>query len=93
MRAQEIIRDLIDKLESIEAKLGGSVDGSDEEQGVFVPPIQQSIELKKAAVGKDSPVIDQLTSDEEPAATNKPTLNTKVIQTVFDDDEEGPIPQ
>ena len=32
---------------------------------VMVPPLQQDIELKKAAVGKKSPVIDELTQDEE----------------------------
>lgn len=31
---------------------------------VFVSPLQQEIELKKAEVGKDSPVIKKLTQDE-----------------------------
>jgi len=30
---------------------------------VMVPPQQQELELKKAAAGKDSPVIDKLTQD------------------------------
>jgi hypothetical protein len=31
---------------------------------VFVSPLQQEIELKKAEVGKDSPIIGKLTQDE-----------------------------
>lgn len=31
---------------------------------VMVPPLQQDIELKKAGVGKESPVINDLTQDE-----------------------------
>lgn len=31
----------------------------------FVPPLQQELELKKAEAGKDSPVIQDLTQDEE----------------------------
>lgn len=36
----------------------------DGEEHVMVPPLQQSIELQKAAVGKESDVIDDLTQDE-----------------------------
>jgi hypothetical protein len=32
---------------------------------VMVPPLQQAIELEKADAGKDSPVIQDLTQDEE----------------------------
>jgi hypothetical protein len=32
---------------------------------VMVPPLQQHIELAKADQGKDSPVIDKLTADDE----------------------------
>jgi hypothetical protein len=35
---------------------------------VMVPPLQQDIELKKAHAGKSSPVIDDLTQDEEEAS-------------------------
>lgn len=37
---------------------------------VFVPPLQQEIELKKAELGKKSPVIQDLTQDEEPDLPN-----------------------
>ena len=73
MRAQEIIRDLIDKLEAIDAKLSGNsrdpgevapCDAPEEEdQAVFVPPLQQSLELKKAALGKNSAVADSILDD------------------------------
>lgn len=41
------------------------VDGEPELQQnpVMVPPLQQSLELTKAAAGKDSPVIDKITQD------------------------------
>lgn len=32
---------------------------------VMVSPLQQEVELKKAALGKQSPVIDKITADEE----------------------------
>lgn len=40
-------------------------DSTDELQQnpVMVPPLQQNIELMKAAMGKESPVIDKLTQD------------------------------
>lgn len=31
---------------------------------IMVPPLQQQIEINKAAVGKTSPIIDELTQDE-----------------------------
>lgn len=42
---------------------------------VMVSPLQQDLELKKAAVGKDSPVIRDLTQDEtvEQTEPNEPT--------------------
>lgn len=40
---------------------------------VMVPPLQQELELKKAELGKETPVIDKLTADhdigEEPEST------------------------
>jgi hypothetical protein len=32
---------------------------------VFVPPLQQHLELHKAELGKESPVIDKLTQDND----------------------------
>ncbi len=39
--------------------------GDDEEQKVMVSPLQQEVELAKAAQGKESSVIDDLTDDDE----------------------------
>lgn len=36
-----------------------------DENPVFVSPLQQELELKKAGIGKNSSVIDDLTSDED----------------------------
>ena len=46
----------------------GSKEGDPEEldqNPVFVSPLQQEIELKKAEVGKQSAIIDKLTSPED----------------------------
>ena len=32
---------------------------------IMVPPLQQQIEIAKAGVGKNSPIIDELTQDED----------------------------
>jgi hypothetical protein len=39
----------------------------------MIPPLQQDVELRKAANGKESPVIDSLTQDEED--TEEPPVN------------------
>jgi hypothetical protein len=39
---------------------------------VMVPPLQQDIEMKKAEMGKDSPIIKDLTQDEEEPNPNNP---------------------
>ena len=38
---------------------------------VFVPPLQQQIELQKSDQGKESPVIDDLTQDEADPEDNE----------------------
>lgn len=43
---------------------------------VFVPPLQQEIELKKAEVGKISPIIQDLTQDEKEHDQTNP-IHTK----------------
>jgi hypothetical protein len=37
--------------------------------GTFVPPLQQKIELMKHAAGKQGPVIDQITADDDNEAS------------------------
>jgi hypothetical protein len=41
---------------------------------VFVPPLQQAIELAKATLGKSSPVIDKITAD-HPDIGDEPEQN------------------
>lgn len=40
-------------------------DDAQDQEGVFVPPLQQKIELMKAGLGKESNVIDQLLSGDD----------------------------
>jgi|TARA_B110000858_G_scaffold135983_1_gene154604 hypothetical protein len=49
--------------------MGQNDDGYEKADGldpkpIFVPPLQQDIELQKAAQGKDSEAIDKITSDD-----------------------------
>jgi hypothetical protein len=74
MRAREFVINV-----PITIKINGDGDpeidmkGSDEPKDpqeldpnpIMVPPLQQDIELKKAHAGKSSPVIDDLTQDED----------------------------
>jgi hypothetical protein len=60
-----------------EIDMDGNDDAKDPQEldlnPTMVPPLQQDIELKKAAAGKSSPVIDDLTQDEaEPAPPLSP---------------------
>ena len=41
-------------------------------QPMMVPPLQQELELKKAAIGKSSPVIQKLAQDEVEAPESEP---------------------
>ncbi len=69
MRAAEFMRalaDIIDKLDGDDAEKSQSVDPSKPLQNpVFVPPLQQELELAKAEQGKESPVIDKITADDD----------------------------
>jgi hypothetical protein len=59
-----------------EIDMPGSDDARDpselKDNPVMVPPLQQEIELKKAEMGKDSPIIKDLTQDEEEPDPNNP---------------------
>ncbi len=69
MRAAEFMRalaDIIDKLDGDAAEAQQSIDPSKPlENPVFVSPLQQELELNKADQGKDSPVIDKITADDD----------------------------
>jgi len=75
MRAAEFMRalaDIIDTLDGDDAKTQQPVDPSKPLQNpVMVPPLQQGLELAKAAQGKDSPVIDKITADDSIGAEPK----------------------
>lgn len=47
----------------------------------MVSPLQQEIEMAKAEQGKESPVIDELTDDDEEAGQEK---NEDIYDNVFD---------
>jgi hypothetical protein len=51
----------------------GNSDDSMDLNPVMVPPLQQHIELHKAEHGKDSPIIDKLTQDQEVGQETAPT--------------------
>jgi hypothetical protein len=69
MRAAEFMRalaDIIDKLDGKGAETQQPVDPSKPlDNPVFVSPLQQELELAKADQGKDSPVIDKITADDD----------------------------
>ena len=69
MRAAEFMRalaDIIEKLDGNDAEEQQPVDPSKPLQNpVFVSPLQQELELNKADQGKESPVIDKITADDD----------------------------
>ena len=78
MRAAEFMRALADIIEKVDGQQPNetSNDNSTPDQNpVFVSPLQQDLELKKAEQGKESPVIDKITADDnigqEPKTNNK----------------------
>jgi hypothetical protein len=81
MRAAEFMRalaDIIDTLDGDDAEAQQPVDPSKPLQNpVMVPPLQQELELTKADQGKESPVIDKITTDDsigtEPKQRNPQT--------------------
>ena len=48
-----------------EIDVAGQDSEEPDENPIYVSPLQQELELKKAAVGKDSAVIDKLTEPED----------------------------
>ena len=48
-----------------EIDVAGKDDSEPDENPIFVSPLQQELELKKAAVGKDSAVIDKITAPDD----------------------------
>jgi len=80
MRAAEFMRALADIIDKLDGKLSVNDDlPKDPEEldsnPVFVPPLQQDIELKKAETGKISPIIKKLTQDETEHDPKNPIYN------------------
>ena len=76
MRAAEFMRALADIIDSLDGKASSNRPAKDpselDQNPVFVPPLQQQIELQKAEAGKDSPVIQDLLQDEEETEPEQP---------------------
>jgi hypothetical protein len=67
----------INKPEEVEVEL--------DDNPIFIPPLQQDIELKKASVGKVSDVIAQLTDtdpDEEPEENSELSRLKDIIRSI-----------
>jgi hypothetical protein len=68
MRAAEFMRALADIIDKLDGESSSDAPPKNPEEKdpnpVMVPPLQQDIELKKADVGKESPIIAKLTQDE-----------------------------
>lgn len=58
-----------------EIDVAGKDDSEPDENPIFVSPLQQELELKKADAGKDSAVIDKLTAPEDIGSEDKDDSN------------------
>lgn len=88
MRAAEFIRALATVIDALDGTSENtpSKDSADHNLNpVFVPPLQQSLELQKAEHGKQSPVIDKITADDDIGAepsNNDDDLLDKIKQLI-----------
>ena len=60
-----------------------SSDDESEAQKVMVSPLQQEIEMAKASQGKESPVIDELTDDDEEVGEDEVKENTFKLKSLL----------
>ncbi len=60
-----------------------SSDDESEAQKVMVSPLQQEIEMAKASQGKESPVIDELTDDDEEVGEDEVKENTFELKSLL----------
>jgi hypothetical protein len=49
---------------------------------VMVPPLQQHLELAKAALGKESPVIDKITADDTIGSEHSTSADDSLLQAI-----------
>jgi hypothetical protein len=75
MRAAEFMRalaDIIEKLDGEESSESQTKNPEEKDPNpVMVPPLQQELELAKAEQGKESPVIDKMTQDDNIGSETK----------------------
>jgi hypothetical protein len=74
MRAAEFLRSLADMIDALDGKSNAKDSYDAEEKNlnpVMVPPLQQHLELEKAEQGKESPVIDKITANDNQGAEPK----------------------
>lgn len=66
MRAAEFLRSLADMIDALDSPSDNHSHDAEEKDldPIFVPPLQQHLELAKAEQGKDSEVIQKLTRSE-----------------------------
>jgi len=67
-----------------EPEIDVPTDDDSEESPVFVSPLQQELELKKAEVGKESEVIDDLTDDDEEKFNESKNELSRILQLTKD---------
>lgn len=76
------LADIIDKLDGAESS--GEASPKDPKEldpnPVFVPPLQQELELKKAEAGKESPIINKLTQDETQPSPPTPLRKSPLVR-------------
>ena len=80
MRAAEFMRALADMIDTLDGDKSDSSTKDPREldsNPVFVPPLQQHLELAKADQGKDSPIIQKLTQDESEHDHHNPIFKNR----------------
>ena len=83
MKVSDIIRKIADIVDLAGEDDSKRAPDNTNHNPVMVPPLQQHLELAKAAQGKESPVIDKLTQDDhigqEPSDDNTLALIKHLI--------------
>jgi hypothetical protein len=88
MKMAELLRQLADRLDSIENDKPAMLDprsGEPEDDGKFMPPNQQKLELLKKGVGVDSEYDDEGDAELDTVKRNA-GINPAVVHIASDDD-------
>jgi hypothetical protein len=62
-----------------EINMGDNSSDELDQNPVMVPPLQQGLELAKASLGKESPIIDKITANEPDIGTEKEETDSDSI--------------